>query len=145
MAIDIVHFGRFAPGYKDYSILDLLAKSGLNVHCWLSGNPNDIKNHFQSTTINLYIGVYCTNVIKSFNFELCILPYRSCTQSGVLVEAIDLGFIPIVPDLECFHEFLPPQVFSELYYTNQIDLPTNIMAMDFQSNKQYLQYLRYEC
>ena len=144
MAIDVVHFGRFAPGYKNYSILDFLARSGINVHCWLSGDHNDIKNYFKSSAVNLNIGFYCTNVIKSYNYDLCILPYKSCTQSGVLIEAIDLGFIPIVPNLDCFHEFLPPSIFARLYYTNESDLLTNISSIDFKSNKQCLEYLRYD-
>lgn len=141
MVTDIVHFGRFAPGYKDYSILNIVGESGINVHCWLSGKLGKVHNYFTSSNINLHLGKYDINMIQSLDIPFCILPYRTCSQSGVLIESLKLGFIPFVPDLICFHEFLPKYVFKDLYFLNTQDLLNKFNNIDALSIRQSINYL----
>lgn len=111
MNTNIFHWGRFEPLYKDYSLFNKIS-SRYNVTLYLS----NFSGFNFNTNINIVSGYYSDEVLKQNTGSICLLPYLSVTQSGVLPESIQLGYVPIVPNLYEFDEFLPYKYFSFLYY-----------------------------
>lgn len=126
----IIHFGRFNPGYKDYDLFDLLHKDGLYVRLWLSGDESKIKNYFQSSEISINVGKYDMADVLNYAGCFCLLPYKEVTQSAALVESIQCGFIPIIPDIPGFYEFLPKNIFQRNYYKKTEDIYNFINSCD---------------
>ena len=128
--IKVIHWGRYAPGYKDYSLVSKCSDI-VSTYAFISGvEKSSFQASIDTKNINIKYGRYNNADIKTFSGNIALLPYTSGTQSAVLVEAISLGFIPLITGLDCFHEFLPIDVFKCCYISSSNDLLNNIKTIN---------------
>jgi hypothetical protein len=128
--IKVIHWGRYAPGYKDYSLI-YKCSDIVPTYAFISGvEKSSFQRNIDTKNINIKYGRYNNSDIKAFSGNIALLPYTSGTQSAVLVEAINLGFIPLITNLDCFHEFLPIDLFKYCYISNSNDLSDNIYTIN---------------
>lgn len=113
MTIKLYHWGRYQPKYKDYNVFNALPDS-IHSILYLSGY-----NYFNfQSNVTVVPGYFSDEAIMDNAGSICLLPYKSVTQSAVLLEAISYGYVPIMTNHSEFHEFVPPNYFPNLYYDN---------------------------